>query len=222
MALVSTLDAIDYSGDVISEKVEQAEWLAPRAMTHDSLVTWASDRGAVVPFPMWVMFGNDAAVLSMLSRKSSDLRESIDSISGAREFCVRVSADQSALAAAAEQMDPALAVISQQALAAPPGQAYLLRRKLAEARKTATRDAAGRIAERAHAALSDAAWSGVARATTVSSEPGILLDAAYLVADEKYEQFRTALTRLMETFQPAGLRFDFTGPWPPYHFVHGD
>jgi hypothetical protein len=23
----------------------------------------------------------------------------------------------------------------------------------------------------------------------------------------------------MATYEPSGLSFDFTGPWPPYHFV---
>jgi hypothetical protein len=155
----------------------------------------------------------------MLRERQKEFSETMDNVAGAREFCVRVSADRASLAAAAEQMDSALAELERQATAARPGEAYLLRRKLAESRKAATRDAAARIADQAHQALSAESRSSVARATASPREAGVLLDGAYLVADDNYEVFRTALSALMAAFQPAGLRFDFTGPWPPYHFV---
>ncbi len=218
-ALVGSLDASSYASEVVAERIGDPEWLAPRAVAHDALVTWASDRGPVVPFPMWVMFTDDSAVSVMLADRGKEFVATMDRVRGAREFCVRVSADRASLAAAAEQMDSALAALEQQASVASPGEAYLLRRKLEEARKAATRDAAVRIADRTHDALSEESRASVIRATTGSREQGILLDGAYLVANENYEAFRTVLTALIGTFQPAGLRFDFTGPWPPYHFV---
>ena len=59
----------------------------------------------------------------------------------------------------------------------------------------------------------------VAGVTATSNEPSLLLDGAYLVANEGYDTFRAVLTSLIERFEPDGVRFDFTGPWPPYHFV---
>lgn len=218
-ALVGSLDAGEYSGDTPAARMGDPEWLTPRAVTHDALITWAGDRGAVVPFPMWVMFSNEAAVVEMLRARAEEFREALDRVGGAKEFGVRVSGDQAALAAAADKMDTALAALEQQASVSRPGQAYLLRRKLADARKAATRDAAVRIVEQTHDALSGGSRASVARATALANEPGVLLDGAYLVADEEYEQFRTILTEIMATYEPVGLRFDFTGPWPPYHFV---
>ena len=218
-ALVSSLDAGEYSGDKPAERMDDPEWLTPRAVTHDALVMWAGDRGAVVPFPMWVMFSDQAGVTDMLAGKAADFRDTLDRVSGAKEFGVRVSGDQVSLAAAAEKMGSALAVLEQQASVAPPGQAYLLRRKLADARKAATRDAAVRIVEQTHDALSSRSRASIARATALANEPGVLLDGAYLVADEEYEPFRTVLTEIIATYEPAGMRIDFTGPWPPYHFV---
>lgn len=218
-ALVSSLDASEYSDDVTGKDLGEPEWLAPRAVAHDALVTWAGDNGPVVPFPMWVMFRSDASVSSMLAEREKEFSETLDRVREAKEFCVRVFADPASLVAAAELMDSTLADIEQQASVAPPGEAYLLRRKLAEARKLAVRDTAARIADETHHALSGSSRSAVARATGAPREAGVLLDAAYLVADDSYDPFREVLTGLMTTFQPAGIRFDFTGPWPPYHFV---
>jgi hypothetical protein len=218
-ALVSAVEAEQYSGDAPSERMGDPEWLTPRAVAHDAIITWAADRDAVVPFPMWVMFGDERAVSAMLDARRDEFREILDRVSGARELCVRISADQIALANAAERMDDRLGELERQADVATPGQAYLMRRKLAELRKSGTRDAASRIADHAHSALSDRSRDSVARVSSVSNEPGLLLDAAYLVDNDRYDSFRSALTALMATYTPAGLRFDFTGPWPPYHFV---
>ncbi|MEO6778977.1 MAG: GvpL/GvpF family gas vesicle protein, partial [Gemmatimonadaceae bacterium] len=150
VAVTSTLGESDYSGDVVSERTGDPEWLTPRAVAHDAVVTWAADRGPVVPFPMWVMFSDERGVLAMLAERAADLDDTLRRTGGAKEFGVRVSGDQAALAAAAEAADSTLVDLKEQAATAPPGQAYLLRRKLAEARKAATRDAALRIANETH------------------------------------------------------------------------
>ncbi len=221
-ALVSSVDAAAYAGDAQAQSMQDAEWLAPRAISHDALVTWAADRGPVVPFPMWVMFSDDNAVSSMLDERSAELRRTLRRVSGAREYSVRVSADARALAASADATDGRLGELGQQIATANPGQAYLLRRKLAESRKIAEREAAARIAEQTHDALAGCSRASVARATPVANEHSVLLDGAYLVEHGKYDAFRAELTQLIGIYQPAGVRFDFTGPWPPYHFVRDD
>lgn len=218
-ALVSSIDASLYSGDEPAERMGDPEWLAPRALAHDAIVTWAADRSAVVPFPMWVMFSGDQAVSAMLDARHDDFRAILDRVEGARELCVRITADRASLERAAAQMDDAPASLDRQAELAPPGQAYLLRRKAAELRKSVVRDAAAQIADSAHAALSAESRESATRTRSAANEPSALLDAAYLVDDSRYEAFRSALTQLMTTYAPAGLKFDFTGPWPPYHFV---
>jgi hypothetical protein len=217
-ALVSSLDASKYASDTVANNAGDPEWLAPHAVAHDALITWACDRGPVVPFPMWVMFTDETSVSSMLEERENELSRTIDRVRGAREFGVRVSADRASIAAAAEKLDSRLADLERQAAMAPPGEAYLLRRKLEAERKAATRDAAARIAEQTHSSLSGHSRSSVVRAAD-TREPGVLLDGAYLVSDDAYDSFRTVLTNLMNTFEPDGLHFDFKGPWPPYHFV---
>lgn len=222
-ALVSDVPAHAYTPDAITAQAGDAIWLTPRAVAHDAVVTWASDRGPVVPLPMWVLFDDDARVAGMLQERAGALRAALDSVTGAREYGVRVSADASALAAAAESLDPALAVMAREAAAASPGQAYLLRRKLDEARRGARRDAAERIARAVHETLVPLARETVPRvATQATPQPDVLLNAAYLVGDDRLDAFRAALTMLLERFGASGVRFDFTGPWPPYNFVRAN
>ena len=47
----------------------------------------------------------------------------------------------------------------------------------------------------------------------------MVLNAAFLVPSAALEGFQKILTALVEQYDASGFRFDFTGPWPPYHFV---
>lgn len=222
-AFVNDVPASSYTPEAIATEAGDATWLTPRAVAHDAVVTWASDRGAVVPLPMWVLFEDDAHVVAMLHERGDVFRAALDRVTGAREYGVRVSADAAALAAAAESLDPTLATLEREAAAASPGQGYLMRRKLDEARKVARRDAAERIARAVHDTLSPVARATVPRvATHATPQPDVILNAAYLVTDDMLDAFRAALTMLLERFGASGVRFDFTGPWPPYNFVRAD
>ena len=46
-----------------------------------------------------------------------------------------------------------------------------------------------------------------------------ILNASFLVAPGKVAEFQRALTSMVNNYEPSGFKFDFTGPWPPYHFV---
>jgi hypothetical protein len=46
-----------------------------------------------------------------------------------------------------------------------------------------------------------------------------VLNAFFLVRRDAVDQFRDGVTKLAHRFEPRGFRFEFTGPWPPYHFV---
>src|SRR2546423_1612262 len=52
-ALVSELDGDAYAPATIEERSRDVDWVAERAVAHDRVLTWASDRGAVIPLPMF-------------------------------------------------------------------------------------------------------------------------------------------------------------------------
>lgn len=218
-ALVSALDADTYGADRVSERTADQEWLVPRARAHHTVITGASDRGPVVPLPMWVMFSDRDAVATMLATRAPELEAALASVRGAREYTVRIALDVAQLEPTVSEFDPALAELERQAATASPGQAYLLGRKLAAARKDAVQSVAQRVVREIHDAL-----AREARATAEirpGEERGIVRWDAYLVEDARYDAFRAALTELVGRYEPAGFRFEFTGPWPPFHFVRG-
>jgi hypothetical protein len=224
VAVASRLDGNDYAAERVERGTADMEWLAPRAMAHDRVLTWASDHGAVVPLPMFSLFSSDAAVRSMLRSRSEQLRTALARASEGREYALRVYRLDDELRAVASQLSPRLAELEQAAAAASPGQRYLLERKLENERKTELRSIGATIAREILTTLRPIATDTVEgrllpKPASGSTENPLVLDAAFLIPSERLESFRHALTSLVERHGSRGFRFDFTGPWPPYHFV---
>jgi len=223
-AIVSDLDAERYSPAAVERATEDVEWLAPRAVAHDRVLTWASDRGPVVPLPMFSFFSSDDAVRAMLDSRRGELTAALERAAQGREYTLRIYRVDEELATVAVELSPRLAELQRSADAASPGQKYLLLRKLETERKDEVRTIAQRIAREVLASLSGLSLGvqedrAPRRDGGSATELALVLDAAFLVAPNGFDAFQHELTNVVARHNGRGFRFDFTGPWPPYHFV---
>ena len=223
-ALVSVLDGGDYSPSAIERSSGDVEWLSPRAMAHDRVLTWASDHGAVIPLPMFSLFSGEDAVQRMLNDRGPQLGRTLSRVAKGREYALRVYRIDAELAPAVVDLSPRLSEMARTASGASAGQRYLLERKLDGERRAEMRNVTRQIVDEIVDALSRSALStSRSPIPKVSTEDGargtLVLNAAYLVAPSAFEAFQRTLTDLVQRHGGYGFRFDFTGPWPPYHFV---
>jgi gas vesicle protein GvpL/GvpF len=224
-ALVSLLDADQYAPASLEATSGEVEWLSPRAVAHDRVLTWASDKGAVVPLPMFSLFTSGDAVRTMLRDRSAELSLALDRLARGREYALRVYRVDSELLSAMTSLSPRLAEIAASAAAASPGQRYLLERKLETEQKVEMRGVTQALVDDIVRALTPHTLAEVRSPIPRVSDAdqaarGVLvLNAAFFVAPESLEAFQKTLTHLVERHGASGLRFDFTGPWPPYHFA---
>jgi hypothetical protein len=225
-AVVSELDGVRYAPDAVEHATENVEWLAARAVAHDRILTWASDQGPLVPLPMFTLFSSDEAVRAMLRERAAELTAALRRAGQGREYALRVYRVDAELSPVAAEMSPRLAELQRAADAASPGQRYLLERKLEAERRDELHGIGQRlardiVADLSKHALATADDSSGRRADGAGAGAALVLDAAFLVAPERLDNFRGALTALVERHRGRGFRFDFTGPWPLFHFVHG-
>jgi hypothetical protein len=224
-ALVSRLDPSAYAPDAVEARTSDVEWLGPRAVVHDRVLTWASDQGPVAPFPMFsAMFRDAAGVRAMLRDRAPALRGALAIAAQGREYGLRIYRDDATLLGALAALSPRLAELVRAATAASPGQRYLLERKLEAERKTESRRVSDETAREAYETLASHAVASrripMPRDAT-ERRAALALNAVFLVAPESYTTFRTTLSELVARFEPSGFRFEFSGPWPVYHFVEG-
>ncbi len=222
-ALVTSVSAGDYASERVESLTANVDWVSERAAAHDRVLTWASDNGAVIPFPMWTLFRDAKAVKSMLSKRLGELRNTFERIADGREFIVRVYVQPGVLKDRLGEHTTELASLEATAARASPGQKYLLERKIENLRRDAGRDIAAKTAAEIHDALRVAAMETVREQPVNSGTPQeqgrAILNASFLVSPPRVVEFQRALTAMVNKYEPSGFKFDFTGPWPPYHFV---
>jgi len=224
-ALVSVLDEKQYAPATLETNSGNVEWLSPRAVAHDRVLTWASDHGPVVPLPMFSLFSGGDAVRTMLHDRAEQLSSTLARVARGREYALRVYRIDAELLRAMTSLSPRLEELAGVAASASPGQRYLLERKLDSEKKTELRALSQRIVEEIVSALSPQAEqttrSPIPRAVDADAARGtMVLNAAFLVATDRLKAFQKTLTSLVARHDAHGFRFDFTGPWPPYHFVN--
>jgi hypothetical protein len=226
-ALASELDGAAYAPASIEASSGDVEWLSPRAVAHDRVLTWASDRGAVVPLPMFSLFSGGAAVRDMLRARAAELSAALERVAHGREYALRVYRVDTELLASVTSLSDRLRVLADRAAAAAPGQQYLLERKLDGEKRVEMRAVTHRVVAELLDGLAPVS-AGVVRSPVPKVADGgdagrgtMVLSAAFLVAPARLEEFQRTLTAFVGRYGPAGFRFDFTGPWPPYHFAAG-
>jgi len=219
-ALVTYVSAEDYAPQKVESLTADVDWVSARAAAHDRVLTWASDVGPVIPFPMWTLFRDTNAVKAMLSERMGELRRTFKRIGDGREFIVRVYVQPGVFKDHLAEHKGELSALEAEAAKASPGQRYLLQRKLENLRRDAGREVATQAATEFHDALRAVSLETVRENSGAAREQGrAILNASFLVAPPRVVDFQRALTAMVNKYEPSGFKFDFTGPWPAYHFV---
>jgi hypothetical protein len=222
-ALASAVGADDYAPDKVETLTADVDWVSERAIAHDKVLTWASDSGAVIPFPMWTLFRDAKAVKAMLAKRAGELAETFQRLGDGREFIVRVYVQPGVLQDKLGGHSAELAALQAEAATASPGQKYLLDRKIENVRRDAGRDLTAKVAGEIHDALRSSSMESIREQPMNAGAPReqgrAILNASFLVAPPRVVDFQRALTAMVNRYEPSGFKFDFTGPWPPYHFV---
>jgi hypothetical protein len=222
-AVVSSVDADAYAPGTVEARTADLDWLGPRARAHDRVVTWTSEQGAVVPLPMFSLFYDPAGVRRMLRDRSTELGRALERVRGREEYAVRVFRIDDELTAHLGELSPRISELEREAADASPGERYLLGRKLDSERRAELRRVGTEIAQRVFDALAARADGAVVdrlpRRTPENAAGTAVLSASFLVRRGSTEPFRRALTEQITDLEPSGFRFEFTGPWPPYHFA---
>jgi hypothetical protein len=199
----------DYDEAAVAEGLRKLEWVGPRALAHESVVGQFLCAPAVLPMRLFTLFGSDESAVEHVHRHRRRIERCLDRIAGREEWGVRLTLDEKAGNGEAGF-----------AGAGQSGASYLARKRdlLGQGRerqrvaRARARQLYGELAREAFKTRRRAGKDGLA-------QPGLLLDAAFLVSTRRTAAFRAALDEHAGELHEAGIAFTLTGPWAPYNFV---
>jgi hypothetical protein len=222
---VSRVPLSDYGEDSFNARLADPAWTAMRAVRHERVVEHFSSRTSVVPLRFGVLYFAGERVEQMLAEKRAGLHAIIERLGGRQEWGITVCCNQEEYLKVIDALSPRLRSMAERAKAARPGEAYLLRKKIDALKADEGRAEIKRIVaevERKLAAQSEQAASLRVVKDEATEQGKVVAKLAFLVSNERFDDFQEEAERLARQFHPAGFRFEMTGPWPPYNFSAGE
>jgi hypothetical protein len=216
MAIVEDVGLDTCGESAMRRNLEDLDWLEAAARAHHRVINAAGQLAPVVPMRLATVYSDEAGVRSVLAERGADFRQALRRIGTRREWGVKAyevppSETGGAPGGAAR---PAAA-------AAGTGTAYLQRRRSELSAHKDSRRAALQSAQQVHSELSRLAAETRLHAPQAPQLTGtrapMILNAAYLLDDDRGDDFAAAVSVLAE--QHPGVRLELTGPWPPYSFA---
>ena len=220
LAAVASRVRLDEFGEAaIGDNLRDPSWLAEKARAHDHVLAAAVGRTTILPFRFGAIYNGEEQIRELL-RERSDFSETLARLEGAIELGVKAVVDlpilRDRLATTATADDDV----------ASTGRAYMqrkqLERRLDEDAARFTTDCADASHERLSSLAREARTNALQQLDDADARRRMILNGAYLVATDAQAPFREALTALEQTYAADGVRYDLTGPWPPYNFVGDD
>lgn len=201
-AIFREVPLAEFGPMALDEHSRDPAWVERNVRVHDEVVKAAMLAGPVIPLRFCTVLRDERAVGHVLEEHHDRLRQTLESLQGAREWGVKI---RRATGLPADSP-------------AASGSDYLRQqsRHLRQARTV--QDADSDHARQCHNELSAIARQAV---TLPAREPDVFLNAAYLVAEQDEGEFH-ALVAALSDRQADHLDIQETGPWPPYNFVNLD
>ena len=224
-AIVSDVSEEAYADEAIDARLSDLAWVGERGLAHERVLDWYAERGPVIPLSLFSLHRDEARVRERFTSEEERFARSLERLRGRREWGVKLWRDDERLSEHLAELSAAVAALSGELERASPGRRFLLEKKRASLRADEMKRVSARVSHEVYAQL-----SGEAERSVTVPIPGaapqaaktLVLYGAFLVPDERFADFQRRLSELAGTFQPTGFDFEFTGPWPPYHFADPD
>ncbi len=217
-AFCSRVELDEFSQDVIDARARDVEWLGALGYRHQSVMAALMRGGAIIPLRAFTLFGSDSALRTMLHDERETLITTLQRLDGKQEWTLRIEFDPQRWSEALVRRVASLRDLAGQIEGAPSGKAFLLRKKLDEEKKRASREAEQQVAGEIESAVLDAL-----RCDTVTESrtqrAGAFPQINVLVDRDEEGRLQELRETLESRYAADGVTLAVTGPWPPYSFT---
>ena len=222
-AVVRPVALAHYSVAALQERLRDASDLEAMVRGHNRVIEAIHARQAILPAKFGVVYAHARDIVAALRSTCDTLLPQLHRLEGCDEWAIHLYADRAVVRDRIAERNPAIGRLREAHAAAKPGRAFFLQRQLRDELDGATRQALVALAQGAFDRLSAAAVAGQASAVKAAPDGAAeteILRAAFLVARDGAERFEAEMRAATDAGE--GLRFECTGPWPPYSFAAVD
>lgn len=207
-----------FSQEAIDRRAGDLEWLGEIGYRHQAVIAHLMRDTAVIPLRAFTLFSGEEALTRYLSDNATQLGRVLQRVDGKQEWTLRIEFDPQRWHDTLVARVPSLAELQKQVDSSAPGKAFLLRKKLDEEVKRASRAAEQEIvAEIEAAVLKKLACETVSESR--EQREGAFPQINVLLNRDEESRVEDVRRELSDKYSGQGITLALSGPWPPYTFA---
>ena len=214
LGATSVVPADEYEEEPLNARLQDLDWLAPRAAAHQDVNAKLLElTAAIVPLAFGAIYRGTDGVRALLRSRVADFQGRLAALEGRAEWIVSIEREGPGVfdGDAVRALDAEIA-------ASAPGRAFLLGKRRDEVMREErrTRDAA--VAEEASAAIATIAERVYREPLIDDPTAAAIARFSVLAPRARALELGDIVRRLAATGSSGGYRVRLSGPWPAYRF----
>jgi hypothetical protein len=186
------------------------------ALTHEHVIETVMREFTVLPMSFGAIFRTADDVVEFMKDTADALLDVLAKMKDKIEFGLKVNWDPDTVLKQVEAENEDIRRLKEEILSNRQTSTYFARMQLGRLVERAMSDAADAYVREIYDHLRDCA---VASRHNKPIGEKMILNAAFLVERSRAEQFDAKVGEIAQKYE-GRLRFQYTGPWPPYNFVN--
>jgi gas vesicle protein GvpL/GvpF len=217
-AFCTAVDLRAYSQQAVDSHAGDIEWLGAIGYRHQSVMQSLMTGGTVVPLRAFTLFGSRQMIEAQLRSGRDQFLKVLERLDGKQEWTLRIEFDPQRWNEAIVSRVDSLRAIAGEMESAAPGKAFLLKKKLDDERKKASRDAELQVVgEIEKEVMSRLACETVAESR--QQREGAFPQINVLLNRDEDHRLQELHRDLSDRYADDGITLAVSGPWPPYTFA---
>ncbi|HKO54986.1 MAG TPA: GvpL/GvpF family gas vesicle protein [Thermoanaerobaculia bacterium] len=217
-AFHTPVSAEEFSQEGIDRRAGDIEWLGAIGYRHQNVMAALMRGGTIVPLRAFTLFRSESSLHEWLRGEREQLTKTLERLDGKQEWTLRIELDPQKWSDALVGRVEALRALAAEIETAGAGKAFLLRKKLDEARRQASREAEQQlVAEVEREVLERMACESVAESR--ERREGAFPQINVLINRDEESRLQELRDELAQRYESEGVTLALTGPWPPYTFA---
>lgn len=217
-AVYTKVTDADFSQEAVDRRSGDIEWLGAIGYRHQGVVSELMKMTAIVPLRAFTLFSGETALNAFLAENHDALDRLLDRLAGKQEWTLKIEFEPRRWSESLIARVDSLRSIAAETESASAGKAFLLKKKLEEEKKRASRQAEEQVVGEIEAAVLKK-LSCETIAETRQQREGAFPQIDVLIPRDEESLLQDLHSELAERYGSEGITLAITGPWPPYTFA---
>lgn len=217
-AIATPVDAAEFSQESIDGHSGNLDWLGAIGYRHQGVVADLMRQTPIIPLRAFSLFSNEDALRKYLSANAEQFKSMLKRLAGKQEWTLRIEFEPERWSESLTSRVDTLRTLASDIEKATEGKAFLLRKKLEEAKKSASKEAEQEVVGEIERAVLDKLRCDTV-AESRQQRSGAFPQINVLLNRDEEARLQEMQNDLNDRYSGQGVTVAVTGPWPPYSFV---